>query len=34
MAAMYCGKTPAEAVKVACKVDTGTGGPVKVIERD
>lgn len=31
MAAMACGKTPAEAVKVAAKFDCFTGGPVRSI---
>ena len=34
MAAMMCGKTPREAVKIACKVDTGSGGTVKTIKRE
>jgi len=33
LAAMYCGKTPTEAVKIACKIDTSTGLPVKTLKR-
>jgi ATP-dependent protease HslVU (ClpYQ) peptidase subunit len=32
LAAMHCGKTPAEAVEVACLVDNHTRGPVDVME--
>lgn len=32
MAAMLCGRTAAEAVEVACRVDTGCGGPVVSFE--
>jgi hypothetical protein len=31
MAAMACGKTPAEAVKIAAKFDSFTGGAVRVL---
>jgi hypothetical protein len=31
MAAMACGKTPAEAVKIAAKLDPSTGGAVRSI---
>lgn len=31
MAAMACGKTPAEAVKIASKLDVYTGGPVRTL---
>lgn len=32
MAAMACGKTPAEAVKIAAKFDPFTGGPVRTLK--
>lgn len=32
MAAMYCGKTPKEAVKIASLVDSLTGGPIKSLK--
>lgn len=32
MAAMLVGKSPAEAVKIAAKLDHNTGGPIKVLE--
>lgn len=32
MAAMYCGKSAVEAVKIACKVDPYTGGPVRSLK--
>lgn len=34
MSAMMCGKTPQEAVKIACKIDMNTGLPVKTIMRE
>lgn len=33
MGAMYAGKTPTEAVKIACKVCISTGLPVKTLKR-
>lgn len=33
LAAMHCGKSPTEAVKIACKVDMSTGLPVKTLWR-
>ncbi len=33
LGAMYAGKTPAEAVKIACKIDMNTGLPVKTLHR-
>lgn len=32
VAAMHCGKDPAEAVAIAALVDTGTGGQIDVLE--
>lgn len=34
MAAMHTGVTPIQAVKIACKVDSGSAPPVKVIKRE
>lgn len=34
MAAMICGKAPDEAVKVACKVDIGSGLPIRTLKRE
>lgn len=33
LGAMHAGATPEQAVKIACKVDTSTGGPVKCLKR-
>jgi len=33
LAAMHCGKTPDEAVRIACKVDACTGLPIKCLKR-
>jgi len=34
LGAMYAGKPPHEAVKIACKIDSYTSHPVKVIHRE
>jgi ATP-dependent protease HslVU (ClpYQ) peptidase subunit len=33
LAAMFCGKTPTEAAKIACKIDTHSGGSVRTLRR-